>query len=79
MKIYVWEEVLHDYTAGLVVVLAPDLETARKMACEATGSVYREPGDREDLIWLNEFIRKDPEIFDPLTSDPQTWFVHGGG
>ena len=29
MKLFVWEDVLHDYTSGMMVALAPDVESAR--------------------------------------------------
>lgn len=31
LKLYVWQDVFCDYTCGLAVALAPDLETAREM------------------------------------------------
>ena len=35
MKLYVWENVLRDYAAGMIVALAPDMETALALARES--------------------------------------------
>ena len=31
LKLFVWEDVLCDYSCGVMFALAPDVETARKM------------------------------------------------
>ena len=31
MNIYLWEDVLEDFTPGMMMAIAPDVETARKM------------------------------------------------
>lgn len=31
LKLFVWEGVLEDYTAGVMFALAPDVKTARKL------------------------------------------------
>ncbi len=64
MKLYVWEACFTDYTDGLAVVLAPDLETARAKLREAVGY------DHHD-------IAKQPTEH-PLDSAVAFW-VHGGG
>lgn len=34
LKLYVWEDVLSDYTSGVMFALAPDLETAMRLIRE---------------------------------------------
>lgn len=47
LKLYVWEDVLTDYTSGIMVALAPDVETARKLIAEKmtykTSDLEKEP------------------------------------
>ena len=63
LKLYVWENVLTDYTDGVMFALAPDVATARKLILEKCNYI---PG--EDLI-------KDPiEI-----TKPAGFAVWGGG
>lgn len=66
MKLYVWENVLCDYTCGMIVALAPDLETALRLA---------------DSRVREEMGGKDPEVTELGDSDvePRVWSVHGGG
>src|SRR5258708_39348291 len=65
MRLYVWEDVLRDYSPGMIVVLAPDLDTAMTMVSE---DVRAEMG------------AKKPTVID-LAADvkPQAWGVYGGG
>ena len=71
MKLYVWRRVLWDYTSGMIVALAPDMETALAMAREGEcgDSAAADMGATEpevtDLGWVN--------------SKPKLWLVHGGG
>ena len=65
MKLYVWQEVLIDYSAGMIVVLAPDLDAA--MATVEEDYVRAEMG------------KVKPTVID-LAGDvkPQSWWVYGG-
>jgi hypothetical protein len=66
MRLYVWEEVLLDYTAGMIVVLAPDLDAAMKTVDE--DYVRAEMGARQ------------PTVIDlSADTEPQAWWVYGGG
>lgn len=70
MKLYVWEEVLYSYTAGMIVALAPDLETALELA--------------DDQYMRSEMGAKVPIVTElPLRRgakvEPALWYVHGGG
>lgn len=69
MKLYVWKDVLCDWTCGLIVALAPDLETALKLI---------------DEDWVRrEMGANFPEVVDlgPLgpVLEPRAWWVSGGG
>jgi len=66
MKLYVWEDVLYDYTPGMVVVLAPNLKTARSMAQK--GYTYH-AGD----------FNKQPKVYKVDRKVPVMFGVYGGG
>lgn len=68
MKLYIWTDVLCDYTScGMIVALAPDLETALSLA--DPGTVRAEMG------------QETPEMIDlgPVEVQPRVWHVWGGG
>jgi hypothetical protein len=67
MKLFVWEEVLSDYTDGIAVALAPDLESALVAVNKAMGYEVELPVSKLKIIDL------DGEV------QPQGWAVHGGG
>jgi hypothetical protein len=71
VKLFVWEEVLTDYTSGMIVVLAPDLETALAVVRDDPGTYDRH---------LEDMGAHEPEVTD-LSGDvkPQAWWVYGGG
>lgn len=68
MKLFIWEGdgVLTDYTNGMVVALAPDLETALKKINEVCswGAYPALPSQVVDL---------------DAAPEPAVWFVSGGG
>ncbi len=63
LKMYVWEEVLTDYTDGLACVLAHSEEEARRLIKAEVGR-----------FWEGDFNSKPIEV-----KSPQAFFVHGGG
>ncbi|HXE51285.1 MAG TPA: hypothetical protein VN663_23100 [Ramlibacter sp.] len=70
MKLYIWEGegVLSDYTNGMIVALAPDLETAfAKIA--------------EKCDWADGAYPHAPTQIVDLDNQPasEAWLVHGGG
>jgi len=65
MKMYVWKDVLCDYTCGMIVVFAHDLKEARQIAKKQLDSV-----DYEGSIEVDE-----PDIYDK----PSAVAVWGGG
>ena len=65
MKLYIWEDVLRDYSAGMIVAIAPDLETA--LATADSDSVREEMG------------RVTPTVIEiDGSTTPQSWHVWGG-
>lgn len=72
MKLFIWEGegVLEDYTSGMVVAIAPDLEAALK-AVEAKCDYC-----------MNSFPTHRPSQVIDLKEDPnhiEGWVVYGGG
>lgn len=71
MKLYVWQDVLWDYSHGMIVALAPDMETALALVrtSQYSDTAAADMGKTEpevtDLGWVN--------------SKPKLWLVHGGG
>lgn len=41
MKMFVFEDVLHDYTSGMCMIVAESLEQAQKLAFECFGDDWR--------------------------------------
>lgn len=71
MKLYVWERVLYDYTPGMIVALAPDMETALALG---RASQYSDTA-------AAEMGKTEPEVTDVgwVAAKPKLWLVHGGG
>jgi len=64
LKLYVWENVLCDYTCGMVCVLAFDLEQAFDLIRE-----------KYDEYYLDDLAGVEPEIIE----EPEAFAVYGGG
>lgn len=69
MRLYVWTNVLWDYGPGMIVALAPDLDTALALARTMHPSVPLDMGGTApaDVIEVT------------AASGPRVWFQHGGG
>lgn len=73
MKLFIWEGdgVLQDYTSGMIVAMAPDLETAletiKGICSHCMGSFPMQPTEIVDLGTTSE----------PVT--PSAWLTWGGG
>lgn len=63
IKLYVWEDVLCDYTCGMICILAHNLEEARELLEK------KYPG-----YYLDEFGKKYRVI-----TEPEAFAVYGGG
>jgi len=66
LKLYVWEDVLRDYTEGMVCILAEDLEQARE--------VFLKKYKSEQYI-LDDFFGKPYKVI----TTPDAFYVYGGG
>jgi len=51
LKLFVWENIFHDYTAGMACALAPDPEKARKLVAKKMG-------------YLNGDLAAEPRVID---------------
>jgi len=49
LKLYVWEDVLIDYTPGVAFSLAPDAKTARRLCVKLANGKYTRGRIVEDL------------------------------
>lgn len=65
LKLFVWENVLCDYTCGVMFALAKDVESAREMLSG---------GEYENLIPIDE-INEEPIVY----THPMAIAVVGGG
>lgn len=66
MRLYIWEDVLRDYSAGMIAAIAPDLESA--LATMPEGWLREEAG------------RVTPTVIEISDhTEPQSWHVYGGG
>ena len=80
LKMFVWLNVLEDYTSGMIAVLAEDVDQARKIAMEKICSKTSFPGV---LGELSEFgrtkVRKDlSKEPTEVHLEPAAAFVWGG-
>jgi hypothetical protein len=65
LKLFVWHNVLTDWTPGIIFALAENIEQARKM-------IER---DKEDWMYTGEIYEKSPEII----TEPKGFMLYGGG
>lgn len=65
LSLYLWRDVLYDYTAGMAFAIAASADEAR-------GMLVRDPG-----IYAGDDFAKDPEVHE--LTEPFCAFVHGGG
>jgi hypothetical protein len=65
LKLFVWEDVLCDYTSGIMFALAEDVEQAR----------YLIGGDDPLDSVLERDLKGEPEVY----TEPVGFFLYGGG
>ncbi len=70
LRLYVWEGVLCDYTCGMIVALAPDLPTARRLV---RSRAARGGGCFTDDI--EDALKGRPQV----CRRPTARYVRGGG
>ncbi len=66
MNLYIWKDVLLNFGDGIMVALAPDLETARKILRKQPGLKTEQDVDREPT-----------EVIEFGSKDPRAWYVAG--
>jgi hypothetical protein len=64
LKLYVWEDVLEDYTQGVMFALAPNKEEARRLIAEKMG--YDRP--------VSDLNQEPKEV-----TKPEGFYLYGGG
>ena len=69
LKLFIWEDVLCDYTCGMIVALAPDLETAISVCSDKYGTGY----------YPEEMAKPFKTISLAGQVQADVWAVHGGG
>lgn len=70
MKLYIWEDVLTDYTSGLAIALAPDLEIALR-----TFDI-----GKDGLFEVADKLGAPTKVIDCTTrKTPYAVYVYGGG
>ena len=68
MKLYVWENALCDYSCGMIICIAENLDDAR--------NAWR----KEFKKWMKTEIMNDPIVYDlEIPCDAICHFVTGGG
>lgn len=75
MKLFVWDGVLSDYTDGMIVAYAPNIEAARKMIRLEEGSEV-EHWNRHDSAVYRIVYETEPVIYDGTDTARIMW---GGG
>ena len=68
MRLYVWHEVLSDYTHGVIFALASSAEEARRV-------VIAQVKEDWQRVSIERAITNDPAVYD----SPVGFFVFGGG
>lgn len=70
LKMFVWQNVLTDYTDGMIVVLAPDLPTAIQVA---------EKQCIKSMGYIMDSFKKAMSKKPTIVTKPSCFFVYGGG
>ena len=66
LKLFVWEDVLTDYTSGIMFALAESVEEARKIILENGG---------KGQYSVESELLKEPKVYE----DKMGLFLYGGG
>lgn len=69
LKLFVWEEVLCNYTAGMMVALAPDVETARELLRAQQAKEY---------YYDEQRVEKDLQKAPLVCTTPVAFYIWGG-
>lgn len=69
LKMFVWEDIMTDYTPGLACALAYDVDEARKVLVKKANKKQNGSASLEDGL------KNEPQIIEA----PEGFYVHGGG
>ncbi len=76
MKLFVWKDVLRDYSSGMIICVAEDLESARN----AWRKAFKEWMKMDCFGPYEDDIMKEPIVYDlDVPHDPICHFATGGG
>ncbi|MEY2653449.1 MAG: hypothetical protein RLZZ524_476 [Pseudomonadota bacterium] len=77
MKLFIWHDVLFDYTGGIAFAMAPDVDAAREAVAEAFGRCDEYAGQVEEARAriLREISGEPDEVHDA----PAAGYCWGGG
>ena len=83
LNLYVWDDVLEDYTSGGVVVLARSVEEARRLAAEpgftVQGSYPKGHKFDQPMTLQPDQLDTEPKVY-PIKNGPAAILaVYGGG
>lgn len=68
LKLYVWEDVLTDYTSGVIFALAENLTEAKRQVLKKTEK------------YSQDRIKKEMKYTKPkIVTDPEGFLIWGGG
>jgi len=92
VKLFVWRQVLCDYTCGIMVALAEDVEQARERIVASDDTIFNSPQERVEryrawradttkMVWsikcgVWDELEAEPEVYE---SEPFGMAVWGGG
>lgn len=77
LKLYIWEDVLSDYTPGIAFALAENREEARQLCLESFDKKYKRT---EWNKILTKDLDRDPDrIYDPEETHYKVAIVMEGG
>jgi len=80
VKLFVWQDVLTDYTSGIMFALANSVEEAREVICPgwAEQQRRREAGDESYLSIVQFDLGGAPDVYDAETSAAVGFTIWGG-
>lgn len=70
MKLYIWDDVLADYSGGIAFVMANSVEEAIELLKKSFNETYFDENNKTQFDWVTE-----PKVYDV----PTAGWCHGGG
>ena len=76
MKLFVWEDVLEDYTYGIMFALAENVEEARRVIIEKSKKERLDfPKELREVFNMKDDLSKEPKVIEKA----EGFYVQGGG